>query len=394
MSLHKLNYHFTLIKARKNRNNLCPINLRITLDSKRVTISTNKAIQENQWINKDGLLTTDKAVNQYLAGIERKLINIFNELSNADKEITAQILKNALLGVEERKHTLISAIEFHNKNMESLIGIKYSEGTYKNYRVTLRYIKEFIPLAYQTKDLPLNKLNYDFLKKYELFLTGVKNCTNNGVMKQIQRLKKVINLAISNEWLDKNPFVKFKIKYNKKDRGFLTKSELDILEKVELPARLAKVRDYFMFSCYTGLAYSDIASFNNDNIELDDEGNEWIVINRKKTKIQALIPILPKAKAHILKYRDRLKSNMTIFPVASNQKTNDYLKEIASFCGIKKNISYHLARHTFATTITLTNGVPIETVSKMLGHTKIATTQIYSRVLKSKILKDMKGLGD
>lgn len=390
MSLHKLKYHFTLIKAKKLKNNLCPIYLRITVDGKRANISTNHAIQENQWINKGGILTTDKVVNQYLAGIERKLINIFNELSNSDKEITAQILKNELLGVEERKHTLLNTIEFHNKNMESLIGIKYSEGTYKNYRVTLRYMKEFIPYAYQTTDLPLNKLNYDFLKKYELFLTGVKNCTNNGVMKQIQRLKKIVNLAISNEWLDKNPFIKFKIQYEKKDRGFLTNKELKQLEKIELPERLAKVRDYFIFSCYTGLAYADIASFKKDNIELDDKGNEWIVISRKKTKVQALIPILPKAKEYLNKYRDRLESNAIIFPVSSNQKTNDYLKEIAVLCDIKKNISYHLSRHTFATTITLSNGVPIETVSKMLGHTKITTTQIYSRVLKEKILKDIR----
>lgn len=390
MSLHKLNYHFTLIKAKKLKNNLYPIYLRITVDGKRANISTNQAIQENQWINEGSLLTTDKAINQYLASIERKLINIFNKLSNADKEFTAQTLKNALLGVEEKKHTLISTIVFHNKNMESLIGIKYSEGTYKNYRVTLRYIKEFIPYAYPMKDLPLNKLNYDFLKKYELFLTGVKNCTNNGVMKQIQRLKKIVNLAISNEWLDKNPFIKFKIKYDKKDRGFLTKKELDILEKVGLPTRLAKVRDYFMFSCYTGLAYADIATFSKDNIELDDEGNEWIVINRKKTKVQALIPLLPMAKKYLNKYKDRLESNTVVFPIASNQKTNDYLKEIASLCGIKKILSYHMARHTFATTVTLSNGVPIETVSKMLGHTKIATTQIYSRVLKRKILEDLK----
>jgi site-specific recombinase XerD len=253
-------------------------------------------------------------------------------------------------------------------------------------------MKEFIPLAYKEVDLPLIKLNYDFLKRYELFLTAEKNCTNNGVMKQIQRLKKITHLAIANEWLDKDPFIKYKIRYDKVDRGYLTLKELTTIENAELNPKLNVVRDYFIFSCYTGLSYIDIQKFTINNLEIDDDGNEWIVINREKTKVQALIPLLPKAKSLLEKYKLIEHKKHGIFPVKSNQKTNDYLKEIAATCSIKKRLSYHIARHSFATTITLSNGVPIETVSKMLGHNRITITQIYSRVLKGKILDDMRGL--
>jgi site-specific recombinase XerD len=392
MSLNKFAHHFTLLKNRNTKNNLCPIYLRIIVDGKRVNLSTNKSIPETEWINKGGILTSNKDVNTFLSNIERRLLNLYDKLSNADKEISSTILKDLLLGVEEKKHTLINTLELHNKNMESLIGVKYSKGTFKNYKVTLKYMKEFIPLAFKEVDLPLIKLNYDFLKRYELFLTAEKNCTNNGVMKQIRRLKKITHLAIANEWLYKDPFVKFKITYLKNDRGYLTLKELDKIIQADLNPRLALVRDYFVFSCYTGLAYADIKAFTPTNLETDDDGNKWIVINREKTKVQALIPLLPEAKSLLEKYKLIEHKKHGIFPVKSNQKTNDYLKEIAATCSIKKRLSYHIARHSFATTITLSNGVPIETVSKMLGHNRITITQIYSRVLKGKILDDMRGL--
>lgn len=390
MSLYNFNFHFTLAKYRKNKNGLCPIYLRILLDRKKITLSTNKFILENKWVNNSKRLTTDKEINQHLKSLERRLMNSFNKLVVEDRKVNLISIKNEFLGVNNNiDYTIIKSTMFHNKEMSNYIGQKYSKGTLKNYRTTLKYLKEFIPAYYKANDILLSELDYQFLKNYEEFLTTKKNCTNNGVMKQVQRLKKIINLSINNGWIDKNPFVKYKISYVKTDRGYLTLSELKQIEDINLNHKLDKVRDYFTFSCYTGLAYADVKTLSIQNIENDDQGNKWIVINRKKTKTLALIPILPKAQLLMDKYLLSEHKNGGIFPVLSNQKTNDYLKEIAELCDIKKNVSYHLARHTFATTITLSKGVPIETVSKMLGHTKIATTQIYSRVLKSKILKDM-----
>lgn len=390
MSLYNFNFHFTLAKYRKNKDGLCPIYLRILLDRKKITLSTNKFILESKWLNNSKRLTTDKDINQHLKSLERKLTNSFNKLIVEDRKVNLKNIKNEFLGINvQDEYSIIKVTETHNIEMKNQIGYKYSKGTLKNYRTTLKYLKEFIPAFYNVKDIPLSELDYKFLKDYEVFLTTKKNCTNNGVMKQVQRLKKIINLSINNGWINKNPFVKFKISYVKTDRGYLTLSELKQIEDINLNPKLEKVRDYFVFSCYTGLAYADIKTLTIQNIESDDQGNEWVVINRKKTKILALIPIMLNAKSLLNKYRDVENYKGSIFPVLSNQKTNDYLKEIAELCGIKKNVSYHLARHTFATTITLSKGVPIETVSKMLGHTKIATTQIYSRVLKSKILEDM-----
>lgn len=386
-------HHFTIVKSKKSADGKCPIYLRITIDGEIAEYSTKTKVSEAQWIGGKSL-SKDRATNRLLKSIERELINHYNSLVSRGKSVTAQMLKNELLGIKEKQHTLISTATYHNKQMEGLIGKKFSKGTYKNYRTTLKYLKEFIPLKFKLKDLPLSNLNYQFLEDFEYFLTVNKNCSNNGVMKQIQRLRKIVNMAVANDWLDKNPFASFKIKYDRVDRGFLTLQELNAIQEldIELP-RLKKVRDYFLFSCYTGLSYVDIKALRAKHIHKDDEGNLWIIQTREKSHIQAQIPLISKAREILHVYCSN-EIDEPIFPVASNQKTNRYLKELAKMAGITKNVSYHIARHTFATTIALSNNVPLETVSKMLGHTKISTTQIYARTLKSKILADMKKLDE
>lgn len=211
-------------------------------------------------------------------------------------------------------------------------------------------------------------------------------------MKHLIRVRKMTSLAIKLDWINNDPFKNYKIKHQKVDKGFLTDKELKAIEIKEFDIeRLMIVKDIFVFCCYTGLAYVDVANLTVDNIVTGIDGKDWIKISRQKTGIPVNMPILPTAKRIMCKYLNHRRSIEldTIFPVFSNQKVNSYLKEIADLCGIKKNISFHIARHTFATTVTLSNGVPIETVSKMLGHTKIATTQIYARVLEKKISEDM-----
>src|SRR5690606_3174279 len=218
---------------------------------------------------------------------------------------------------------------------------------------------------------------------------------NNTVMKHIQRLRKMVTLAYKMEWIDKDPFIKFKPSYIKNEREFLREDELqDIMEKEFEIERLNLVKDLFVFSCYTGLSYIDVMNLNEDNIALGIDGGRWLITNRQKTHNKVKIPILPIAEELIEKYKGHIKTKKTktLFPNISNQKLNSYLKEIADLCGIKKNLTFHIARHTFATTITLSNGVPIETVSKLLGHTKIATTQIYAKVIERKVSDDMLNL--
>jgi integrase/recombinase XerD len=212
------------------------------------------------------------------------------------------------------------------------------------------------------------------------------------VVKHIQRIRKIVNKAIVSEWLDKDPFIGYEGKQEKTNRTFLTDEELKLVEtKVIRMERLERVRDIFVFSCYTGLAYVDVEQLTQDNLVIGIDGKKWIYTMREKTDCKSNVPLLPKALAIIEKYREDPKSKRKgrLLPVITNIKTNEYLKEIADICGIKKNLTFHMARHTFATTVTLTNGVPIETVSNMLGHTKITTTQIYAKVLESKVSSDM-----
>jgi len=271
----------------------------------------------------------------------------------------------------------------------------------KNYFTTKKYIELFLKEKYKTSDIYLASLNYKFVADFELFLrkhTLIENqrqMENNTVMKHIERLKKMIKMAIRYEWLEKDPFVAFQQKFLHVERGYLTDDELKrIEEKTFTILRLQYVKDLFIFSCYTGLAYIDVMHLTPEHIQIGIDKELWLITSREKTDTSVKIPILPEAMEIINKYRNDIKAQVQyrLFPNIANQKLNSYLKEIADICGITKNITFHLARHTFATTVTLTNGVPIETVSKMLGHTKISTTQIYAKVIEKKVGEDMNRL--
>ncbi len=212
------------------------------------------------------------------------------------------------------------------------------------------------------------------------------------MMKHLERFRKIVRLGVKLGWIDKNPFELFKLKMQKVERGYLTNEELiSIEEKTFSLQRIQYAKDLFVFSCYTGIAYIDVVQLTPDNIILGIDGNYWIKTIREKTDTSVNVPVLPKAAYIIEKYRASVRSiaRGSLFPMISNQKLNSYLKEVADLCGIKKNLTFHLARHTFATSVTLSNGVPIETVSKMLGHTTIRTTQIYAKVIERKVSDDM-----
>ena len=261
-----------------------------------------------------------------------------------------------------------------------------------------KYIFKFLKEKRRRLDIHLSELNYQFITDFERFLRSHtptdhrRGLANNGVMKHLERLRKMIGLGIKLEWLERDPFQQYQLKFQRVERGYLTDEELSAIEKKTFSIeRLQMVKNMFVFACYTGLSYSDLIQLKPENIQIGIDGESWIKTNRQKTKTPVTTPLLPEAMELILRYKNdpRANSTGTIFPCISNQKLNSYLKEIADLCSINKNLTFHLARHTFATTVTLTNGVPIETVSKMLGHTKIATTQIYARVLEKKIGEDM-----
>ena len=263
----------------------------------------------------------------------------------------------------------------------------------KNYYTTEKYLNKFLNRKLKVNDIYLKQLNYRFIIDFEQFLrnynpkTKRKTLTNNGVMKHLERFKKMTNLAIKLEWLSKNPFQQFQLKFEKYDRQYLTERELELIENTRFNnERLEKVKDIFIFSCYTGLSYIDVKKLTCHQLVRGIDNRYWIYTKREKTNETVKIPVLPKALEIIEKYKNtqKITNSGSLLPVCSNQKLNSYLKEISKACGIYKNITFHVARHTFATSVMLTNGVPIETVSKLLGHTKLSTTQFYARVIETK----------
>lgn len=390
-----------VLRASKGSKKEALIYCRITVDMQRAEFSIKKKIRKAIWNNGQPKTNSEdgRSIAAYLKQVESEVFRHYREMLANRKMITAESLKNAYLGLEAREHSLMSLVEYHNTKMKDTL----AWGTMKNYHTTQKYLKHFLKDHKRRSDMFLSELNYNFIVDFEFFLRHYepkdhhKPLGNNGVMKHIERFRKMINLAIRMEWLDKDPFLKYKQKFDKVERECLTKEELEAIEKKELRIiRLQWVRDLFVFSCYTGLAYIDVMKLTPQNITIGIDGAQWLITNRQKTSNSVRVPLLPKATAIIDKYKGHPRSlaNGGLFPNISNQKLNSYLKEIADICGIEKNLTFHLARHTFATTVTLSNGVPIESVSKMLGHSRITTTQIYAKVIERKLSEDMNALKD
>jgi site-specific recombinase XerD len=279
--------------------------------------------------------------------------------------------------------------------MKKLIDIEFALGTYKRYHTTRSHVAEFIKTEFRKFDIPVRDVDLKFIKGLEFFLKTDKNCNHNSALKYINNFKKIIRMAVAHEWISKDPFYNYKVQFKTVEREFLSKGELQALvDKKIRGKRLNVVRDMFVFCCYTGLSYIDVQKLHPDNIVKHIDGSLWIKSQRTKTKSKLGIPLLPTALDIIEKYQDHPKvvNGDCVLPVLSNQKSNAYLKEIAELCGIKKNLTTHLARHTFATTVTLSNGVPIETVGQMLGHKNLRTTQHYAKIIDRKVSDDMAAL--
>ncbi|MBA4745915.1 MAG: site-specific integrase [Muricauda sp.] len=391
--------HFWLNTA-KEKDGLAPVYARITVDGKRAEISLKRVTQVTFWdpkAKKTGLRTSEgKQLNNYLDTVQAKLLACHKQLSSDFELVTAQSIKSRFLGVDSKHKTLLQLVSYHNENMDGTL----RPGTLKNYYTTENYLKKFLMKQQRTGDIYLRHMRYSFIIDFEQFLRKgpslqrSNSLNNNGVMKHLSRLKKLMNLALDLEWLDKNPFARYKLKFHKHESEFLEKHELESLVKAFVPEEGQRiVRDVFVFCCYTGLSYSDVKKLKSGNVVRGIDGKFWLFLQRTKTNYPLRIPLLEEAMLILERYKDAPGTGKdNLLPVFVNQKMNTYIKEVAKRIGIDKNLTFHSARHTFATTVTLSNGVPIATVSKLLGHTKITTTQVYARVLEDKISSDMEGL--
>ncbi|WP_350284432.1 site-specific integrase [uncultured Croceitalea sp.] len=387
------------VYTKRSKNNQAPIYARITVNKKKLNISLKRRVETRLWNNQKQRIngTSEKArnINQYLDEVYAKLFQCYQELRSENKSITPQTIKLRYTGDDKiERYTLREIIEYHNTSMFQ----KLHGNTSRLYLTSQKYILLFVKKKYKVDDLELSSLDYKFILSFESFLRNYsprhykKRISNNAVMKHIQRLRRMVSLAHQLEWIDRDPFVKFKQKLTPTHRGFLTPEELKHIEELQIKStRLKLVKDLFVFSCYTGISYIDVMQLTNESLVLGLDKTNWIMTQRQKTRNAVKIPLLSKASEIIERYKHDKRSliNGTLFPRISNQKINAYLKEVAKLAKVRKNLTFHMARHTFATTVTLTNGVPIETISKMLGHRKLTTTQIYAKVLEKKVCHDM-----
>ena len=391
---------FSVLFYPKRRDSDLPdkasVYMRITVNGRRSELSINRKVNVSKWNQKaeklSGTKEEVKDFNNYLDALRNKIYSIHQQLLRRDIKITSEAIKNSYLGIGENQMMLLEIFENHNEQMEMLIGKEYALSTVKKYKTAYKHVKNFLAYKFKLKDIPIERINHSFITNFEFYLKSVKNCNHNSTLKYIKNFKKIIIIALSNGWIDKDPFINYKVHVKSVEREFLTKEEIQLMlyKKLHAP-RLEQVRDVFIFCCYTGLSYSDVKKLTKNNLVKGIDGELWIKTNRVKTNTPSNIPLLPTALMILDNYKDHIEvvNGDVLLPVLSNQKSNAYLKEIADLCGINKNLTTHLARHTFATTITLSNGVPIESVSKMLGHKSLRTTQHYAKILDRKVSDDM-----
>ncbi|MCY0976947.1 site-specific integrase [Chryseobacterium wangxinyae] len=403
MSTH-LSILFLMKRSKISSKGLCPIHLRVTFDGKRLEITTGRFIEPDKWCIESGKVKGRSAdvreTNTYLDILRSRVYSIQNELIQSGETISVEEIRNKLTGVEDNKKLLLVILNDHNLKMEQLVGNEYAKGTLVRYKSCYRHLKNFLRIKYNVSDIDISKVNLEFINNFEHYLrTKEENpCSNNSAVKYIKNLSKVIRICLANEWLDRDPLIGYKSKYTEVNRKFLDDAELRKIELKEFNIeRMEIIRDMFVFSCYTGLSFIDVRNLTADNIGVGIDGRKWIFTARQKTKIASNIPLLEKAEKILFKYKDypmgghRAKK---LLPIPVNQKMNAYLKEVADLCGISKELTFHIARHTFATTVTLSNGVSIESVSKMLGHKSIKTTQIYAKIMDRKVSDEMDSLSN
>ena len=394
------NLLFYVKKSKILTNGTAPIYLRITIDGKQTEIAAKRYISPEKWnsiVQKViGTNEETKALNAYLKTLEQEVYDAQHQMLKDKKLITVETLKAKLTGQDKRELMLVPIFQDHNQKMKALLGNEFSPNTLKRYVTTLKHTINFLKWKYNISDIEIKAIDNAFINEFEFYLRSKCNIQNNSAVKYVRNsFGKIIRTCVINGWLDKDPFLNYTSKVREVNRVFLTEDELQILSNKDFKnERLNQVRDIFVFSCYTGLAYIDAANLTPQNIVVGMDGEKWIHTFRQKTNSRTNIPILPPAMAIIEKYEEHTlcKVKNKLLPILSNQKMNAYLKEIAVLCNINKELTFHIARHTFATTVTLSNGIPIETVSKMLGHCNIKQTQHYAKILDKKVSDDMKVL--
>jgi site-specific recombinase XerD len=391
-------------KAKATTDGLIPVYLRVTINGHRFETSTKTYVEAGQWSSEAGKIKSNintpqaKAINALIDTLRNRVYELQIDMVREKLPFTIETFRNKWLGISEKPRMLLEIFQQHNDQLNELIrNGDFAPGTLERYKTSLQHTRDFLRYKYNVADIDIRKLNFEFMSDYEYWLKTVHNCNHNTTMKYLANFKKVVLICCKKGWLDKDPFFGFKMPKREVIREVLTEEELQIItEKQFRSDRLTLVRDIFLFSCYTGLAYSEAKNLNESHINIGIDGGRWIFIRRQKTlknnKI-CKIPLLDIPEQLLAKYKNHpvAVNRSSSLPIPSNQKMNSYLKEVADFCGIQKLLTFHIARHTFATMM-LNNGVSIEAVSDMLGHSSLKQTQHYAKVKEKLISEQMNKL--
>ena len=385
-----------------------PIYCRITVNGKRSNISINRWIHPKRWDETDKLQKArkqeDRELNFYMESIRSRIKEIERELLDSKTPITSKNIKDCYSGSTQKSKSLIKIFELHNTRFQELVDCDdRAEGTLDRYKQTLTHVQAFLKHQYGRTDIFLDELEYSFVTNFDHYLRTerineqgrIRKCGHNSTVKYVRNFRKIIKWAVDEGWLQYDLFTKYKKTVKETEKVFLTPEEIESIQKKEISNhRLSVIRDVFLFSIFTGYSYCDTKKLTFAHVQRHIDGEQWIFTKRLKTRVNENVMLLHPAMQLILKYKSHpmcVQKNI-LFPIPSNQKVNTYLKELADICGIQKNLTFHTARHSFATSIMLANGMPLETVMDALGHKNIKQTQHYAKMLNSKVSSDMKKL--
>ena len=389
---------FVMQKGKTNSSGTAPIMARVTVNGKMTHMSTKMRALPEHWDSKNhctlGKTPEERQINKDLLDWRDTIRRRYHEKVYHGEVISANMIKAKMMSLDERSQSVGDLFRTYIADYERLTLTKdYGQESFMRYKICQDRVMDFIKKTYHTADMALSSVDKRFLDKLYLYLRTERKLNNNTAVKFLHRFSSVYKMARDNGWVSGNPFAQQHLHLDKVDRGYLTMEEIERVFHHEFASeRLEKVRDIFIFCCYAGLPYIDTYNLTTDQVITWADGNKWLSLHRTKTKVPVNVRLLDIPLKIMAKYEDELRGTGRVLPVPTNQKCNDYLKEIGVVCGIKKPLTFHMARHTFATTITLGNGVPIESVSKMLGHTNVKTTQIYARITDQKVNGDMEAL--
>jgi len=376
-----------LRKYRPNKDGKAPLLMRLTVNGKRWDSVLKVWINPNDWdLIKEKAIGNDsfsKLVNETIESAKFRIHKIKLSMEDEGKTITLAGIKNKYLDRDKNQRTILSLYRKHNEECKIKVGVQITYSTYERYETCYKHVKEFLKKEYKVEDLPVSEINRRLYDRFEFYLKKDKKCAHNTAVKYIRNFNKIVRIAVEQGWITKTPYREIGYRLEEIDKPYLTIEELNsIIDKEISIKRLDIVRDLFVFCCHTGLAFSDVKELTGENIQIGVDKEQWIIKKRKKTNIVSKIPLLDTPANIIEKYKDHPRASgvTTLLPVPSNQKMNAYLKELADLAEIKKILTTHTARRTFATTIMLHNGVSMEAVSKMLGHTSLFMTRKYAKV--------------